>query len=222
VRHARRQHPLPDLRSSDSHIEPPRQARSIATRTQLLTSGRVLFGTVGYQAASVKDITAHAGLAVGAFYKHFSSKRHLLVALMKEQLQRLGAIDLRPDLRYPASPRVRAALRIHFHHIFHDDVDFFYVARAWKEGEVADAEIGAMHADITAWSERNIHRLLQHLLKLPNARPEVDIPALAFLINQYMWTLLGRAATIPREEFDRQMRTIADLIYHYLFRDTSA
>jgi AcrR family transcriptional regulator len=61
-----------------------------------MSAGLALFGEKGYEAASVDEIAARAGVAVGGFYQHFRSKRQLLLVLMDELLERLSRLDLRP------------------------------------------------------------------------------------------------------------------------------
>ncbi|MBV9091899.1 MAG: TetR/AcrR family transcriptional regulator [Mycobacteriaceae bacterium] len=68
------------------------------TRDRLLTAAMRLFGEQGYQATSVTQIEAAAGLAPGsgALYHHFKSKEALLEAGIDRQLDRRSAMhDIR-------------------------------------------------------------------------------------------------------------------------------
>jgi AcrR family transcriptional regulator len=70
----------------------------IATRERLVTEAMRLFGEQGYQATSVAQIEAAAGLAPGsgALYHHFKSKQALLEAGIDRQLDRRHAMrDIR-------------------------------------------------------------------------------------------------------------------------------
>jgi AcrR family transcriptional regulator len=72
--------------------------RATPTRERLVTEAMRLFGEQGYQATSVAQIEAAAGLAPGsgALYHHFKSKEALLDAGIDRQLDRRHAMrDMR-------------------------------------------------------------------------------------------------------------------------------
>jgi AcrR family transcriptional regulator len=187
----------------------------VATESLLLSSARTLFATRGYHATSIRDVTNQAGIAVGAFYTHFKSKRDLLVALMQEMVDRIALIDLRP----PAAMIRQLAVRAHFQELFRNDDHAFAVVRAWQEAVLTDSSLSSLDADILRWTERNIRTLLQHLLGCPNTRGDRDVEGVATVIATSVWTLLARSSAMPQEEFDRQIGTISDMLYHYVFRD---
>src|SRR6478735_7008998 len=69
-----------------------------STRERLLTEAMRLFSDKGFEATSVSQIEAAAGLAAGsgALYRHFKSKDDLLVAGIDRQLDRRTAMaDIR-------------------------------------------------------------------------------------------------------------------------------
>ncbi|MET4433284.1 MULTISPECIES: TetR/AcrR family transcriptional regulator [unclassified Mycolicibacterium] len=69
-----------------------------STRERLLTEAMRLFSDKGFEATSVSQIEAAAGLAAGsgALYRHFKSKDDLLVAGIDRQLDRRAAMaDIR-------------------------------------------------------------------------------------------------------------------------------
>ncbi len=63
------------------------QQRSEATRARITESAIKLFSDRGYEAASVDDICAKAGVSKGAFYHHFESKQVLFLALLDDWLK---------------------------------------------------------------------------------------------------------------------------------------
>jgi AcrR family transcriptional regulator len=67
------------------------QQRSEETRSRILDSAVRKFSTAGYDAASVDDICADAGVSKGAFYHHYQTKQAVFLALMQGWL---GTIDL--------------------------------------------------------------------------------------------------------------------------------
>jgi AcrR family transcriptional regulator len=57
------------------------QQRGEATRSHILDAAGELFAEHGYDATSVADICAHAGVTKGAFYHHFESKQAVFLEL---------------------------------------------------------------------------------------------------------------------------------------------
>lgn len=78
------------------------QQRSEETRTKIIEAAIKLFSNRGYNAASVDDICAEAGISKGAFYHHFKSKQELFLALLDDWLQTIdNAIAASQDLSAP-------------------------------------------------------------------------------------------------------------------------
>ena len=67
------------------------QQRSEVTRAHLLEAAQKQFSSNGYEAASVDDICAEAGVSKGAFYHHFPSKQAVFLALFEDWLKTVDA-----------------------------------------------------------------------------------------------------------------------------------
>jgi AcrR family transcriptional regulator len=67
------------------------QQRSEETRARLLQAASKQFSTNGYDAASVDEICAEAGVSKGAFYHHFPSKQAVFLALFEDWLKGVDA-----------------------------------------------------------------------------------------------------------------------------------
>jgi len=74
------------------------------TRASLIAAARAAFGTVGYAAASMDEMTAAAGLTRGALYHHFGDKKGLFAAVIDqidaEMTVRLRAVSARAGDRW--------------------------------------------------------------------------------------------------------------------------
>jgi len=64
------------------------QQRSEESRAHILSAAQKKFVSSGYDAASVNEICAEAGMSKGAFYHHFPSKQAVFLALFEEWLSR--------------------------------------------------------------------------------------------------------------------------------------
>ena len=74
----------------------------------MIESARGLFASQGYVATTIEDIAVAAGLAVPTVYKHFGSKRGLLMALIERTVDR-RVPDLISGVMAEADPRRRVA-----------------------------------------------------------------------------------------------------------------
>jgi AcrR family transcriptional regulator len=68
------------------------QERVNARRQQFLDAGKTVFGTLGFQAANVKDICAAAGLTERYYYEAFGSLPKLFEAVYLQALDRLRLV----------------------------------------------------------------------------------------------------------------------------------
>lgn len=71
-----------------------REQTKLANRLAILDAARAVFGELGYETATVRDIIRRTGLSVGAFYNYFRSKEEVFEALADD-----GARRFRPILR---------------------------------------------------------------------------------------------------------------------------
>jgi AcrR family transcriptional regulator len=67
----------------------PATARGQRTRQKLLDAAEAVFGEMGYERASIVEITRSAGVAQGTFYVYFPSKKAVFVELVWELNRKL-------------------------------------------------------------------------------------------------------------------------------------
>ena len=57
---------------------------------------------------------------------------------------------------------------------------------------------------------------------MPGARPNVDIQALARVMDGFFWSLLAQAVKMAKPELDQWIDASSHLIFHAIFLDTGA
>jgi len=153
---------------------------------------------------------------VGGFYQHYHSKRQLLLALMDELLEGLSQLDLRPQ----AAGDIRAGLRQLLSGAFSRDLRYLGAYRAWQEAALSDPGLARRQKKIHAWTTARVRAVLEHLQQLPGARPNVDIPGLAEVLDSFFWSLLAQAVHLRKPELNRWIDSATHLMYHAMFTDS--
>lgn len=209
----------PDLLAGEALPPPPQQARSRAKRDALLQAALGLFGERGYEATSIEAIAHQAGVAVGGFYQHFVSKRQLLLVLMNQLLHEASAVTHPPLSAAEGSTReaiatiVRQGLQV--------DWAFAGAYRAWREAALQDAALHERNLAIEQWTTGQLAQLLQHLLTLPGARPDVDVATVAWALGLLFWRIAETPLHEPAQ-VERVVAGLTQLIFHTLFADPPA
>jgi AcrR family transcriptional regulator len=92
------------------------QERTDARRQQFLDAGKTVFGTLGIQAANVKDICAAAGLTERYYYEAFGSLSKLFEAVYLQAVDRLRQVLDEAASRSPqeSSAQLRSMIRSYF------------------------------------------------------------------------------------------------------------
>src|SRR6266498_4963535 len=74
-----------------------RISADVPTRDALIAGAATVFARSGFQAASLREIAAEAGMTTGAVYSNFDGKADLFLAVLEEK------IDPRLDVMYEAA-----------------------------------------------------------------------------------------------------------------------
>jgi AcrR family transcriptional regulator len=115
----------------------PKQERGRQRVAAILEAGTAVFGEKGYDAATMTEIAAISGTAIGSLYRFFPSKDALADALLARYTQQLteGFAELEQQLPHMTLDGVAAAL-----------VDFMVALQAQRSVAVslADARGGSM------------------------------------------------------------------------------
>ena len=92
-----------------------REQTKAANRLAILDAAREVFGELGFEAATVRDIIRRTGLSVGAFYNYYRSKEEVFDALADD-----GARRFKPILQAQSAKAtdfesyLRAAVKAYF------------------------------------------------------------------------------------------------------------
>lgn len=69
-----------------------REQTKVANRLSILDAAREVFGELGYETATVRDIIRRTGLAAGTFYNYYRSKEEVFAALADDGARRFAPI----------------------------------------------------------------------------------------------------------------------------------
>src|SRR5215208_8490685 len=94
-----------------------RTAKGEATRARILETALALFRAGGFDATTMRDVAAAAGMSLGAAYHYFPSKEAIVMAyyasLQDEHARLVGeAVQAHPGTRERLSAALHAKLRI--------------------------------------------------------------------------------------------------------------
>jgi AcrR family transcriptional regulator len=113
---------MSELELLDPPADPPAAGKRELTKQQnrraILDAAREVFGEMGYETATVRDIIRRTGLSVGSFYNYYRSKEEVYEALADD-----GARRFRPILKaqYEAArdfqSYIRGAITAYFNFI---------------------------------------------------------------------------------------------------------
>jgi len=98
--------------ASERNSKPTLTERQAARRDWILQAATELASEGGYDAVQMREVSARANVALGTLYRYFSSKDHLLVAVMGHWANELQAqIEARPPTGETPADRVTGVLR---------------------------------------------------------------------------------------------------------------
>ncbi|WP_053362970.1 TetR/AcrR family transcriptional regulator [Bacillus sp. FJAT-27251] len=183
----------------------PKQERALQKRKALLESGRILFIEKGYEHTTAKEIAAHAMVATGTFYRYFSDKRQLLMALLKDQLDRLvppepSWLDKNPEALLSSS------LEAHFSRL-----DKLGLHRVLPELLPHDGELAEVLAEGRKKLHDNIHKGLKQAQNEGLTWNDLDLDSVA-------WSILFLVERIPEMKLECGKKTSYDEIAKIICR----
>jgi AcrR family transcriptional regulator len=198
---------LPDVLAGEVLAAAPRQERSRRSREALLAAARSRFASNGYEATAVEDIAKDAGVAVGAFYLHFRSKRQVLLVLVDRLVQELGSEPW--SIPGDDAETVMKRIRQRFSSVF----VYAGIYRAWSEAMVRDHSLTELHERIEAWVTAAITAALSVAASAPRARANVDVRAVSYMLSMIFWRLLDARTTDRSALADTLVAALRNVLY---------
>ncbi|MFE5579926.1 ScbR family autoregulator-binding transcription factor [Kitasatospora sp. NPDC056531] len=161
-----------------------KQERAGRTRQAVLLAAADAFARVGYEAASLVDISRRAGVSKGALYFHFVSKQALADGVRAAAGREIGSAALRA-LRADG-PAVQGLIDLsqELARLLREDVVVRAGVRLGRPGPRPAGAPDAQPADAT-WRSLTavVHRLLDRAAEAGELRPGVDRWACAELLS---------------------------------------
>lgn len=168
---------------------PPGVADGAGERRSLVTAAHTVMRRRGTSALTVADVLAEAGLSTRAFYRHFSSKDELVLAVFRTETDRslarlVDAVDEAGTSRRALEAWIDEVLSLGF-----DNRRARRTRTFWREGASLRSQFPADFDLILAAVLEPLERVLRRGLAdgtFPAARPEPD----ARSIHAVVWSLV--------------------------------
>jgi AcrR family transcriptional regulator len=177
-------------------------------REKILDAARALFGERGFDATSIAEIGAEAGISKSVLYHYFGSKADLYRAVLEHDAQALvdvvAAALPPPDAE---APRLRPGLEAFLEFLSEHPETWKLVTR----DAPADPDLRRLHSRIDA----SVANTLKDLLAAPGkrqARPEL-VELVALSVRTYASWWLDRPE-VPREDVVDALMDIAAAAAH--------
>ncbi|KIA64571.1 TetR/AcrR family transcriptional regulator [Nocardia vulneris] len=95
---------MPDQPSAPRRGRPPEPGLAQRRRQQIIESAYAVFVARGYEATTISDVAAHAGIGQGTVYRYFESKREILDHVVDFGIAKfVDRVQPRTLLKRPAS-----------------------------------------------------------------------------------------------------------------------
>ena len=190
---------------SITKAEQPRMLRERGDSFRRLVNGaEATFAERGYNAATIHDICARAGVGIGTFYTHFGRKSELLRQVMVVRAQVLSRILTTKDLG--DAELLASGLRKAV-----DDLRSVGLWRAWHDAVLQEDDLARFH---TAW-RRAVRDELTAMIEQARAAQPTQGPQMdAKFVAWTMMTLARELAIHDRTSGAADVETAAQLITH--------
>ena len=180
------------------------------SQRSLKIAAREIFKSDGYTNSRVQDIAARAGFSNGAFYRYFSDKRAVMMALMQDLLEYAYEFAHSPwEAGNPANSIYTSTRR--YLNYYRSNADLFSIL---VEASQVDTEVeqmwAAVRTDVIDRITRMLTRAREEGLLRPKVNPAVAASLLAAMTDHYayLWLVLERLPDSDIDEVSDQITRI--------------
>lgn len=182
-------------------------ARGAATRARLLEAAEYVFGTYGWEQASIVKITERAEVAQGTFYRYWESKKAIFDDLMVDLNRRVRRAMTEGAAR--GSNRAEAE-RYGFEGFFRFTAEHPGLYRVIRQAEFASPE--ALHRHYERIAEGYVEALSSAMDRGEVVRADPELIAYALMgIGELVgmrWIMWSGNSEVPPELIDQLMQFI--------------
>lgn len=189
--------------------------KAIRTRGRILQAARDLINSRGFDAVSVEEITAEAGVAKGTFYHYFQTKEELVKVLSEERFQGL----LKETLAMEGTLEDR--LNFYFRELIRDgDRTGVHLVRRWIRDLMDPAVFDEENLRPLTGGMKDVEAILQSAKERGELIPETPVVKLSRLFMGHLygtimvWCMVNGAFTLQSVADKYQ-----DLDVHSMLRD---
>lgn len=167
--------------------ELPLGPKAARTRTAILDAAKELFAAHGYQATSVGDVAAAAGVSLGAVYQYFRDRSDLVAALLQAQVTRMLG---QTDTRWRASEG-RAGLYRVLYNFVASYAERAELAGVWEEVCHVDDDLADLRRTLsrvfTGVVANELRRAAHEGLLRADLDPDLAATALSGMVDRYCY-----------------------------------
>ena len=171
----------------DGNRELPLGPKAQRTRAAILDAAARLFTENGYQATSVGDVAAGAGVSLGTVYQYFRDRSDLVAALLQAQVTRMLN---QTDVRWRAAEGTGGLYRV-LHNFVASYAERAAMARVWEEVCHLDDDLADLRRTLsrvfTGVVARELRRAAKAGLLRNDLDPDLAAVALSGMVDRYCY-----------------------------------
>jgi AcrR family transcriptional regulator len=187
-----------------------RERRKEEVRRRLFRAAVHLFGTRGFEATTVEDITRAADVGKGTFFNYFRTKETLLSEWAERRLNILRAA--RSEAQQGDAP-VREVLRRLFFKVLEEPTRSHCTARCMLVGLLGSEPVAGLAQGTAARARQILADIMADGQRRGEIRREVAPADLAQLFQQSFFGFMHMWVLIPRQNLSRRLHTAFDLFW---------
>ncbi|MEI6113747.1 MAG: TetR/AcrR family transcriptional regulator [Burkholderiales bacterium] len=188
------------------------------TRRDLIDAAVRIVGKLGYEGASIANITTQAKVAQGTFYNYFKSRQDILdqlLPMMGDEMTQYIRVRMNPDARGAAREKQR--IELYFDFLFN---------HPWYHRLVNEAETMAPKAHKVYFKKisegyiRSLTRMVERgeikCLTLQQLEPIVYIllSTRTYLAQRYVFSKKGAVSKVPAEVVDTYVQFVSRALFN--------